>query len=141
MSFRKIFFAAMSLLVSAEALAQAPKPNWRKVEADNGSIIQIDLNSIRPFANGKEAIIYIDQGTQDIRNMRRVYFNCQGHMTDISGGGMPQAAYVPPRSIGGRLSDIACGGRFTAQELRFASCVRELGKEQCAKIFDQSRGR
>jgi hypothetical protein len=107
MSFGKLSCGAL-LFLSTAALAQPPKPNWHKIEADNGAITQIDLNSIRPFANGREAIIYIDQGgSANIANMKRIYFDCRGHMTDISGG-MSAAVYVAPRSVGGRLAAIVC---------------------------------
>jgi hypothetical protein len=91
---------------------QPPKANWRKIEADNGAVFQIDLNSITPWKTGEaQAQIYISQG--DIfapSNLRSILFDCRGHMTDISfGSGMPTID-VPPKSVGGQLATIACAG-------------------------------
>jgi hypothetical protein len=91
--------------------APAQQTNWRRVDADNGSAMAIDLNSIsRPhYTNGAaDAIVCIlDNDTCVLLNMRRWRFDCHGHFLDIDhGGGLLPA---PPRSVAGALSAIACG--------------------------------
>lgn len=76
------------------------EPKWQKVEADNGAEHQIDLNSARRFAAGVLATVYF----AGARISTGVYFDCAGHMGELGG----PMAYVPPRSIGARLSEFAC---------------------------------
>ena len=77
--------------------AQQPLPayksKWQKIVADNGAAYDIDLNSIRHWADGQaEAVIYIvESDTFNPFNMKRVLYDCHGHMTDISGA-MPRPA-------------------------------------------------
>jgi hypothetical protein len=94
----------------------AYKANWKILKADNGAAYEIDLNSIRSFPppsygapDRAEAVIYIVEGDDfNPMNMKRMLFDCRGHMTDISGGnGMP-TMYLPPLSVGAQLSAIAC---------------------------------
>ena len=40
------------LLATTSALAQSPKQLWKQIEADNGAIYAIDLNSISHHSNG-----------------------------------------------------------------------------------------
>jgi hypothetical protein len=87
----------------------AYKAKWQIIKAENGAVYQIDLNSIRALDRGRaEAVIYIVEGdTFNPTNMKRMLFDCRGHMTDISGGNGP-TTYVPPLSVGGQLAAIAC---------------------------------
>jgi hypothetical protein len=88
----------------------APPQNWRAIKADN-----IDLNSITPSGDGVEAVIYAAQGQPlDLSNLKRMLFDCRGHMTDVTdtqGAGNIPTAYLPPQSIGAKLATIACGNR------------------------------
>ncbi len=96
----------------------ANKPQWQKVEADNGAVYQVDLNSISHFNNGTaETVVYAVEGPgYNPENMRRLWFDCQGKYRDSTGPGIAPTSYAPPRSIIGRISQIACAG---AKDARF----------------------
>ena len=93
----------------------APRQNWRVVKADNGAAFDIDLNSITPSGDGVEAVIYMAQGQPlDLSNLKRMLFDCHGHMTDVTdtqGAGNTPAVYLPPQSIGAKLANVACTNR------------------------------
>ncbi|HLG86862.1 MAG TPA: hypothetical protein VKZ79_06655 [Alphaproteobacteria bacterium] len=84
---------------------------WMKVEADNGAVYKIDLNSVEKMQGGSvTALIYIDEGSgYNPENMRGFIFDCEGHYADTSTASMTM--YAPPRSVAGRLSSIACANR------------------------------
>jgi hypothetical protein len=83
--------------------AQTYKPQLsEKVEADNGAVYAVDLNSARHFSGGALAGIY-DQGRGGIAPM---WFDCAGHMREFDIHA--PLTYAPPRSVGARLSAIAC---------------------------------
>ena len=88
------------------------KPNWTKVEAENGQVYDIDLNSIYRFEHAATATIYIQEGASFTPlNLRGVLFTCPDFMTILEGSVASQSAvYLPPHSIGRRLADIACAG-------------------------------
>ena len=102
----------------ASALMQgqaAPAQNWRVIKADNGAAFDIDLNSITPSGYGVEAVIYIAKGQPvDLSNLKRMLFDCHGHMTDVTdtqGAGNMPTIYLPPQSIGAKLATVACANR------------------------------
>ncbi len=96
-----------------------PKHNWKRVEADNGAAYAIDLSSIShgyTFSNvtgaskTADAVVCIVQNDIcDIMNQRRWTFYCpQNQIVEQTDAGFTPAQYVPPRSIGKRILDIAC---------------------------------
>lgn len=101
----------VSLLILVASLAHAGTARWTRVTALNGHTAQIDLDSITHYAAGRAAVIYIGDGDDfNPIMMRRMYFDCHGHMTDITGGaGVPTTIFVPFESVGGYLADLACG--------------------------------
>jgi hypothetical protein len=112
--------AAIVLLMSAHARAEQMVPyksNWRSVEASNGAVYKIDMNSISYMNNGAaELIVYIVEGDDyDPRNVKRLWFDCHGHYRDQTNG-ISATLYAPPRSMAGQLSGIACAG---AKDTRF----------------------
>ncbi|WIG52220.1 MAG: hypothetical protein OJF48_003138 [Afipia sp.] len=114
-----LIIAIGAVAITNSAFSQAAyKPQWQKVEADNGAVYQIDLNSISHFSNGTaESVVYAVEGPgYNPENMRRLWFDCQGKYRDSTGPGIGPTSYAPPRSIIGRISQIACAG---AKETRF----------------------
>jgi hypothetical protein len=95
--------------VSCSTAAERSQSNWQTVEADNGAAYKVDLNSISHYANGGAHIIVyaVERPGFDARNLRRLYFDCQGHYRGESGP-IGQITYAPPRSVVGRISNIAC---------------------------------
>jgi hypothetical protein len=82
------------------------KPNWRKLEADNGTVYYIDLNSIiHSGAGGSEALVASEAIA--VPGRTRLFFDCQGHFMDE--GSFGDWAYAAPRSIAGEIAAIACG--------------------------------
>jgi hypothetical protein len=97
------------LLAATNALAQNPVQIWKQIEADNGAIYAIDLNSISHNSNGPGAfaiICIMERNACPLMNMTRVVFDCQGKYTDVDHGNAIRLA--PPRSVAGRLANIAC---------------------------------
>lgn len=93
------------------------KSNWQSVEALDGSVYKIDMNSISHMNNGTAAlIVYMVEGDDyDPRNVKRLWFDCRGHYRDNTGG-ISVTLYAAPRSMAGQLSNIACAG---AKDTRF----------------------
>jgi hypothetical protein len=89
-----------------------PAQRWKRIDADNGSAIAIDLNSIHQgygsFGAADAIICIVDNNVCELLNQRRWAFDCRGHFMDIdNGGGMVQA---PSRSVVGAIAAIACEG-------------------------------
>lgn len=107
----------MAIVLYTMIATQTPaiKPGWEKVEADNGTVYLMNTNSIIHYPNGwAEMVIYKTEGGRDDLpglgydpdNLRRFIFDCDGYYMDAAS--MMQA-YAPPRSVIGRMSDVACG--------------------------------
>jgi hypothetical protein len=87
------------------------KPDWKSIEADNGAVYKVDLNSVSRYTNGTlDILIYAVEGSDfDPRNLSRLWFDCRGHFRDQTNGIGP-TQYAAPRSIAGRISQLACAG-------------------------------
>jgi hypothetical protein len=88
--------------------AQNPVQNWKRVEADNGAIYGIELNSITRFLNGTvlATTCTADNGRCPPQNWSRLWFDCRGHYRDVDRDA--NAMIAPPRSVVGQMADIAC---------------------------------
>ena len=86
------------------------KPKWQSLEAADGSVFRIDLNSIALRSTGAvDATVYAVQGeAYDPRNLRRYMFDCQGHYMDLDAMQLTAPVYAPPRSVAGQIADIVC---------------------------------
>ncbi len=74
-----------------------------KVEADNGEAYFIDLGTVQNFANAVIATVY----ARGAHTANKMEFYCAQHLVgDLYARGTP--IYAPPRSVGARLSAIAC---------------------------------
>ena len=89
-----------------------PVEKWRRVEADNGAVFAIDMNSISRWSTGGVYAITCvadkDEAGNDVCPLlgkSRVVSDCHGHYNDwdhhISG-------LAPPRSVVGQMAAIAC---------------------------------
>jgi hypothetical protein len=87
------------------------RPNWQKIEADNGAVYDIDLNSIMRYNGMAEAMVYIveDQYFNPM-NMKQLYFDCHGHFREGTTSGLSPPIYATPKSMAAQLAVIACGG-------------------------------
>lgn len=144
---RLVATVVATLICASPAFSQAGnKPsNWQRIEADNGAVYQIDLNSISHNSNGTaDVVVYAVEGpSYNPENMRRLWFDCQGRYRDQTGPGIGPIQYAPPRSIAGRLSEIACRG---AKDKRLQETTRlqpkdtpdqycaGFSREACARI-------
>src|SRR5262249_49985496 len=99
---------------TSSALSQGAggRGNWQRIEAEDGAIYQLDVSSIHRFRNGTaEATVYAVQGAGfNPESLHRLWFDCHGHYQDTTGPRISQTLYAAPRSIAGRISDIACVG-------------------------------
>jgi len=106
-----------------------PPPDWFKIEADNGQEVYVDLASIAyrrdlvpPYSdeNGKvgkiaRVLIYFDDGMSlNLSNAGWYDYDCDDpYLIGRAGVWTPQPAqYLPPRSLGYQLREIACGGPY-----------------------------
>jgi hypothetical protein len=103
--------AAIAAFLLMCGSCHAAQSNWQTVEADNGAAYKVDLNSISHYARGDaDMIVYsVDGPNYNPANLRRLYFDCRGHFRDEAGP-IGQIEYAPPRSVAGKMSDIACTG-------------------------------
>jgi hypothetical protein len=103
--------------ICTSSVAQSPTQRWKRIDADNGSTMAIDLNSISHMSNANGAtdaiICYLDGNTCPLLNQRRWRFDCHGHFINIDGAG--GLVVAPPQSVAGQLADIAC--KSTKNEL------------------------
>lgn len=107
---RPVAIALVLIVAAAPAHAQQKQPNWKNVEADNGSIFKVDMNSIYHFPNGTaELVAYAVEGDRFMpQNMRRLWFDCQGRYRDQTEGARGPTLPAPPRSVVGQFAQLAC---------------------------------
>lgn len=117
--------------------------DWRTIEALNGAVYKIDMNSISHSTDGgADIMVYAVEGdTYDPRNLKRFIFDCHGHFVDSDN--MSATLYTAPRSVVGQIAAIACAG---AKDIRFegASNGAQLGltaTEYCAGFSPEACNR
>lgn len=110
---RVVFAVAALVIMSSPAAADPYKPHWQKVQGNDGSVFQIDTNSLNGAGGSVSATVYLDEGGQgSINNLRAVIFQCPDRMVMISTmGSLLPSVYLPPRSVGRQMADIACRGK------------------------------
>jgi hypothetical protein len=78
----------------------------------NGTVYQVDLNSIRFSTNGRESMseitIYVQTPMPDPRNMKVLLFQCNLGYFAEPGSGLLNWSHAAPRSIAGKALAIAC---------------------------------
>ena len=80
---------------------------WKTIEADNGAVYQVDLKSIQRYNTGAvDVIVYAIEN--HAYNPRRLFLDCQGRYRDDTMGGAHDDRYAPPRSVAGRVAEVAC---------------------------------
>ena len=120
------------LLASTIARAKDVAPNWKKLEADNGAVYQIDLNSNFYFNNGTaDIVVYaVSNSGFNPENMHRLWFDCHGQYRDTTGPSFGPTMNAPPNSMVGRISQIACAG---AKDTRLEDSSRPQPKDTPAQ--------
>lgn len=87
---------------------QSHKPSYVSVEAANGAVIKVDMNSIQRVGGGSIIWTYADQGNEtDPYNLQGYFFDCRGHYS-LMGAYSSDPIYAPPRSVVARISELAC---------------------------------
>jgi hypothetical protein len=84
------------------------------VEADNGSVYNVDTDTIERGNTGRAMVVVYGPGNpgDSVPDGTRYMFDCKGHAMLVGGiGGYSDSFSVPPRSVGGRIERIACGKR------------------------------
>lgn len=134
------------------AISSAPTENWRRIEADNGSVYAVDLNSISHNTDGSAGVVacVVDNDLCIPPNITRLLFDCRGHYRDIDRGSSA-LLIVPPRSVVGRIAPLACAG---AKDTRFvddserpdlsgttpAQYCQDFPPDACARITAMIKG-
>lgn len=83
---------------------------WLRLEADNGEVTKIDMNSLQRSTVGSvEAITYtyVPNTAFDQTKLRRLLFDCKGHFMDITNSNS-ELLDAPPRSVVGNVASIVC---------------------------------
>ena len=132
------------------------RPNWRRVEADNGAVIAINMNSIQHNSSGNAdaSVCVVENDACSPLNMKHWFFDCHGHhfQESLNAGGFSPMVYAPPRSLAGGIVAIACAG---AKDMRFmddsdhpdlsgttsAEYCRGFPPDACARIKAMVDGR
>lgn len=88
------------------------QPVWKTVEADNGAVTRIDMNSIQHLSGGTTNVtVYtgIPHTMFDSTKLKMLWFDCQGHLVEFDGaGGQSPQLDAPPRSVAGEIARIVC---------------------------------
>jgi|SRR5665213_9116 len=114
---------------------------WRRIEADNGEVTKIDMNSIEHFNNGTIDVAvytYVPNTTFDPTRLRRLHFDCHGHFMDNDN--MSAMMDAAPRSVAGEVAAIVCAG---AKDTRMEDANKDNGAgespaEYCAGFSAQA---
>jgi hypothetical protein len=101
--FIAIALTALALIPSAQALYNKAD---RTVEADNGAVYEI-LYITRNATQANAHILTPDNEELHFQ------FDCHGHMMVSHGFDSSSIRTVPPRSVAGRIAEIACAGPKT----------------------------
>ncbi len=118
---------------------------WLRIEADNGEVTKIDMNSVAGTnVGGAVATIYtyVPNTMFDPSKLRNLVFDCAGHYEDVTN--MPSALLdAPPRSVVGRISALACSG---AKDTRLEDANKDDGRgrtpaEYCVGFSPDACGR
>lgn len=84
------------------------RSRWVSVEAENGAVTKVDMNSIQRGSGAAIIFTYADEGNpEDAYKLQGYQFDCQGHYSLIGLGSSPRL-YAPPRSVAARISELAC---------------------------------
>jgi hypothetical protein len=87
---------------------KSSKPNWVSVEAENGAVTKVDMNSIQRGDGAAIIFTYADEGRpEDAYKLQGYMFDCQGHY-ELMGLQSSPSLYAPPRSVAARISELAC---------------------------------
>lgn len=89
---------------------------WTKFEADNGEVVQLDMNTLLRGDHAGEIVIYMAPPNVDYDpgRMQRLRFTCVGdhgggQYQDMTGGyGFGVVLDAPPRSVAGFIADFVC---------------------------------
>lgn len=88
------------------------QPVWRRIEADNGQVTRIDMNSIQHLGGGGTNVTVYTGAPHsmfDSTRLQMLWFDCQGHFRSFDGNmGQSDVLDAPPRSIAGGIANIVC---------------------------------
>ena len=88
------------------------QPVWKRIEADNGQVTRIDMNSIQHIGGGGTNVtVYTGapHSVFDSTRLQMLRFDCQGHFRSFDGNmGQSDVLDAPPRSIAGEIATIVC---------------------------------
>jgi len=73
---------------------------WVSVEATNGAVIKVDMESKKRWTGGTMILAYPNEGSSEV-----LLFDCNGHYATANS----QMQYMPPRSVMAQISALACG--------------------------------
>jgi hypothetical protein len=91
--------------------------NWKMIEADNGAISAISLNTIRHSFGGSsvDVGVWLEVDNGACTRMTTFLFDCRGHYLDLFGSrpdvtpANPSGMFLaPPRPVVGQMAAIAC---------------------------------
>ena len=86
------------------------KKVWMRLEDTTGEITKIDMNYIQRNPQGAAMILvynYVPNAAFDPTHMRRLFFDCKGHFSDITYGASA-VLDAAPKSVAGQIASVAC---------------------------------
>jgi len=88
------------------------QPVWKRIEAANGEVTRIDMNSIQHLSGGTTNVTVYTGASHtmfDSSRLRMLWFDCRGHFRAFDGNaGQSDVLDAPPRSIAGEIANIVC---------------------------------
>lgn len=115
---RQILFATAILTVMASTAsadseaAWIARQHWVRIEADNGAVYAVDLGNVFIIPSGGAIytnICIVDHDRCQVWNERRIWFDCDGHYSDVTNAGLGNRWEIAaPLSVIGRAANLAC---------------------------------
>jgi hypothetical protein len=98
------------LLASLIISTAHSEPQYRKVEAENGTIYRVDLSHTWRNAQGG-AVTTVLEGDDYVGDVTQFVFDCQGWFSIVDPAANIPMHHIPPRSIVANFAAIACTAR------------------------------
>ncbi len=117
--------------------------NWQTVEADNGRIYKVRMDSIaRGFwgPGSAEVHVYTPEGESTFYppHLHRFAFDCRGHYSDI--GGPLGWYYAPPRSVIGVISAMVCAPKSKTRSTPTAAESKPVNPSSQGPVNPSNQG-
>ena len=118
------------------------QPVWKRIEADNGQVTRIDMNSIQHLGGGTTNVTVYTGAPHsmfDSTRLEMLWFDCQGHFRSF-GSNMEQSDVLdaPPRSIAGEIANNVCTNQNAANAADYCAGFSSDACERIKKVVESN---